>query len=133
MYRILRMDQEHLLGIDRGAVELFRVTERGRAVSTMARHVRTPQLLAALDGRRWGMWLAPAGPEPVAPTWVEVAPDEALLLDAGTWHHGPIPLEAQSGAYLTVEAPGTNRDDFEARAVGVGPPASSKCADDEGR
>ncbi len=117
MHRILRMDEEHLLGIDRGAVELFRVSERGREVTTMARHVRTPQLLAAMDGRRWGMWLAPAGTDPVDPTWVEVAPDEALLVEAGTWHHGPIPLEAAAGAYLTVEAPGTNQDDLEERAV----------------
>ncbi|MDP2312406.1 MAG: hypothetical protein Q8P41_05835 [Pseudomonadota bacterium] len=117
MYRVIHMDEEHPLGMPDAAVELFRVQGRDRTVVAMARHVRTPQLLAAMDGRRWGMWLAPEGPEPRDPVWVEVSAEETLLLDAGTWHHGPIPLDAEAGSYLTVEAPGTNRHDFESRAV----------------
>ncbi len=117
MYRRVAMDEERALGMERPAVELFRVEGRGRGVATMARHVKTPQLLAAMDGGRWGIWLAPAGAEPVEPTWVEVAFDEAILVEAGTWHHGPIPLDGDAGAYLTIEAPGTNRDDFEERDV----------------
>lgn len=117
MYRVIRPPEEVPLGMAMPAVELFSVQGRGRDVGEMARHVRTPQLLAATDGRRWGMWLAPAGDAPRHPVWIEVAPEEALLLDAGTWHLGPIPLEAEAGTYLTVEAPGTNRDDFERKAV----------------
>ncbi|MDP2310449.1 MAG: hypothetical protein Q8P18_30810 [Pseudomonadota bacterium] len=117
MYRKIPLGGEHPLGMERPVVELFRVSGRDRGVTTMARHVRTPQLLAAMDGGRWGIWLAPGGPTPLDPTWVEVAPGEAIVLDAGTWHHGPVPLAAEAGAYLTIEAPGTNRDDFEERDV----------------
>lgn len=117
MYVRVRMDEERPLGMEAPAVELFRVSGRGREVVTMARHVRTAQLIAGMDGRRWGMWLAPGGSEPADPSWVEVEADEAILVEAGTWHHGPIPLEAEAGSYLTIEAPGTNRDDFEAREV----------------
>lgn len=95
------------------AVELFRIEGRGPELGPMARHVRSPQLLAAMDGGRWGMWLAPPGDHPHQPQWLELRADQALLLDAGTWHRGPVPLEAPAGTYLTVEAPHTNQLDFE--------------------
>jgi hypothetical protein len=117
MYRHIRHGEELPLGMPGPAAGIFRVSGRDRTVVTMARHVRSPQLLAAIDGRRWGIWLAPRGDAPVGPIWVEVAPGEALLLETGTWHHGPIPLEEADGVYLTVEAPDTNRVDFEQQAV----------------
>jgi hypothetical protein len=120
MYRKVAMGEEREIGIPRAAVELFRVRGRSRACERMARHVATRQLLAAMDGGRWGIWVAAPGDEPRDPEWVEVAADEALLLEPGVWHHGPVPLEREEGAYLTVEAPGTNVVDFEAREVARG-------------
>jgi hypothetical protein len=101
------------------AVELFRVEGRGPQLGPMARHVRTRQLLAAMDGGRWGLWLAAAGgARPEDPRWHEFAADEAVLLEPGTWHRGPVPLSADAGTYLTVEALRTNELDFEEAAVG---------------
>ena len=113
MFRVIRVGEEVPLDIPEAAVELFRVSDRGPALGPMARHQRTPQLLAAMDGGRWGLWLAPPGPEPRDPSWHEFAADEAVLLTPGTWHRGPIPLDAATGTYLTNEAPHTNTLDFE--------------------
>ncbi len=121
MYRVVRMGEEVPLGMALPAVEIFTVQGRGRALGDMARHRATPQLLVAVDGRRWGMWLAPPGEAPVGPVWIEVAPEEALLLEPGTWHRGPVPLESDAGRYLTIEAPGTNQDDFDTHAVATSP------------
>jgi hypothetical protein len=117
MYRKVRVGEEADLGMPAPVVEIFHVAGRGRALGELARHQRTPQLLAAMDGGRWGMWLAPPGDAPRDPVWIELAADEALLLDAGVWHRGPVPLDRPAGTYLTVEAPGTNAVDFESRGV----------------
>jgi len=112
MFRVVEMGEEIELGMEAPAVELFRVEGRGPELGPLARHVRTPQLLAPMDGGRWGMWLAPPGDSPLDPTWHELSGDQAILLDRGTWHRGPVPLDGEAGSYLTVEAPHTNRDDF---------------------
>lgn len=116
MFQVVHVGEEIPLGMPGPAVELFRVEGRGRELGPLARHVESPQLLAAMDGGRWGLWLAPAGDRPVSPTWHEFPPDRAVLLEAGTWHRGPVPLDAESGTYLTVEAPHTNQVDFEEQA-----------------
>lgn len=116
MYRRLRAGEEVPLVLDRSAVEIFVVEGRDPRPVTMARHVNGPQLIAGMDGRSWGIWVAAPGEEPRAPEWVALAADEAILLDPGTWHHGPVP-DGERGTFLTVEAPGTNLDDFEARAT----------------
>lgn len=113
MYRVLHREADLPLALREPAVTLFVVRGRGREVVELARHLRSVQLLAALDGRRWALWLAAPGPVPQDPRWVELEPDQAALLDAGTWHHGPIPLEAEEGRYLTVEERGTNRLDHQ--------------------
>src|SRR5438045_1989165 len=115
-FRRVALGEEVDLGTASPVVELFSVHGRDRTCGSAARHVRTRQLFAATDGRRWGMWLAPPGDEPRHPAWLEFGSDEALLIEPGVWHHGPIPLEGPDGTYLTVEAAGTNREDFEERA-----------------
>jgi hypothetical protein len=115
MFTVVQLGEEHPLGMPAPAVELFRVEGRSAEIGPLARHVATPQLLAAMDGGRWGLWLAPAGDAPVSPSWHEFAAHEAVLLEPGTWHRGPVPLDAASGTYLTVEAPRTNEIDFEER------------------
>ena len=122
MFAVVRLGQEVDLGMPGPAVELFQVQGRGRELGEMARHQRTPQLLAAMDGGRWGLWLAPAGPKPLGPTWHEFEAEEAVLLEPGTWHRGPVPLDREHGAYLTVEAPRTNAEDFEAKVPGGATP-----------
>lgn len=116
MFSLVELGEERSLGMPDPAVELFRVTGRGRDLGPLARHVRTPQLLAAMDGQRWGLWLAPPGPHPEAPSWHEFRADEAVLLEPGTWHRGPVPLERDNGTYLTIEALRTNQLDFEERS-----------------
>lgn len=113
MFTVVQIGEERSLGMPQPAVELFKVRGRTAELGPMARHVRTPQLLAAMDGGRWGLWLAPAGPSPVDPTWHTFEADVAVLLDPGTWHRGPVPLDAPEGTYLTVERPHTNQVDFE--------------------
>jgi ureidoglycolate hydrolase len=116
MVRKVRMGEELPLELARCAVELFEVAGRDPRPVEMARHVRGPQLIAGMDGRAWGIWVAPPGARPVAPEWVRVEADEAIVIEAGTWHHGPIP-EGERGRFLTVEAPGTNVEDFEVGVV----------------
>lgn len=117
MFRRIPLGEEVDLGMPSPVVELFVVTGRDRTCVTMARHVRTPQMIAATDGGRWGMWLAAPGAAPVSPQWIELRHDEALLIEPGVWHHGPIPLDRSDGTYLTVEAPRTNTEDFETATV----------------
>lgn len=124
MFRRIAIGAEHDLGMPWPAVEMFRVRNRDRTVRTMARHRRTKQLLAAVDGLRWGMWIAAPGDAPRDPFWIELGGEEALLLEEGVWHHGPIPLDRGDGAYLTVEAPHTNADDFEEKEVERAEPAA---------
>lgn len=116
MFTTIHIGEEVPLGMPSPAVELFRVENRDASLGPLARHVATPQLLAAMDGGRWGLWLAPAGDAPVDPTWHVFPPDQAVLLEPGTWHRGPVPLDAPTGVYLTVEAPHTNTVDFEEQA-----------------
>ncbi len=120
MFQVVGVGEELGLGMPSPAVELFVVRDRDAALGPMARHVRTRQLLAAMDGGRWGLWLAPAGEVPRNATWHEFSAEVAVVLDTGTWHRGPVPLSAPTGRYLTVEAPRTNRVDFEEQ-----PPRSS--------
>ncbi len=112
-FRVVALGEEVDLGMPSPVVERFDVEGRGPELGPMARHVRTPQLLAAMDGGRWGLWLAPPGPAPTAPTWHEFQATQAVLLAPGTWHRGPVPLDRPRGSYLTVEAPRTNVIDFE--------------------
>ena len=113
MFRVVEPGEEQPLGMPSPAIELFRVSGRGPELGPLARHVKTPQLLAAMDGARWGLWLAPPGDHPVEPRWFTFEAHQAVLLEAGTWHRGPVPLDATEGTYLTVEAPGTNTHDLE--------------------
>jgi molybdopterin-guanine dinucleotide biosynthesis protein A len=115
-WRRLRVGDEVTLAIGDAAAEIFEVSGRDRSCPHLARHVRTAQLLAPMDGRRWGLWLAVPGARPAGPEWMELAGDEAVLLGPGTWHHGPIPLDAPTGTYLTVERAGTNADDLDVAA-----------------
>lgn len=122
-FRIVRAGEETALAMPGPAVEIFEVRRTDRECIAMARHVRTPQLFAALGGGRWGIWLAAPGPEPRDAAWIEVDPEAALVIDAAVWHDGPIllgPAGAARAAFLTLEAPRTNTEDFERRAVWPG-------------
>jgi L-aminopeptidase/D-esterase-like protein len=112
-WQVLDAGPAAMLGHNNLTAMIFTVT-RGRAPGTMARHRRTPQWLAALDGAPFGVWLSPPGPTPRDPAWVEVPAGAMLGLAPGTWHRGPVPLpEGRVGRYLSLEAPHTGTDDHE--------------------
>lgn len=112
---VLRAGDALPLEVPNPSAQLFEVRGRSRQLGPLARHQRSPQLIAAVDGARWALWLAPPGDGPLRPTWHELEPHEAVWLAPGTWHRGPIPLAGERGTYLTVQQLHTDTLDHETR------------------
>ena len=80
---------------------LMKLTKRSMAVTRITRHLAVTQALAALNGKRWYILLAPPD-EPDNPQALPnvdrlqafcITGTQALVLHRSTWHAGPYFLE----------------------------------------
>lgn len=93
--------------------------KREGVVNSLERHVRTPEILVALEG---DSMICMARPESVSGTdQIEriqafyVRQGEALVMHAGTWHWIPIPVDREESKFLVIFASGTEAEDLEVR------------------
>lgn len=93
--------------------------KREGVVKSLERHVRTPEILIALEG---DSLICMAKPESVVDIDLiegiqafRVRQGEAFVMHAGTWHWIPFPINQEESKFLVVFASGTEADDLEVR------------------
>ncbi len=89
---------------------------RPMTVTRMERHVRTPEILAAIDGDSV-ICLAPPQ-EPVGGALegmraVTVRKGQVFILETGAWHWIPFPLEPRPARFLVIFKDGTGQNDLQ--------------------
>lgn len=94
---------------------IMKLKKRPMAVTRITRHLAVTQALAALNGKRWYVLLAP----PDAPGSINALPDigrlqaffitgsQGLVLHRGTWHAGPYFVEDEVD-FVNLELSDTN-------------------------
>ncbi len=92
---------------------------RPRIVKSMERHVRTPEILVALDGDSVFCVARPSkrGKNIDGIKAFRVKQGDALALHAGAWHWAPFPVGKRESTFLVVFALGTEANDLEVRAL----------------
>lgn len=111
MYRILERGSSEVLPIPDPRFKVERIMDRSAVCTTMARHMRGAEVFSALDGKNYGFWVG----DPDHLEWIFLTSDQVFVVEAGTWHFGPIPLESKYGLYLMVAWSGTEERDSEHR------------------
>ena len=109
----LQLGLERDLGTPR--FYLMKLTKRPMAVTRITRHLAVTQALAALNGKRWYILLAPPD-EPDNPQALPnvdrlqafcITGTQALVLHRSTWHAGPYFLEDEVD-FVNLELSDTN-------------------------
>ncbi len=89
---------------------------RGSRFDQLTRHQRCTQCLGSLDGKGWGLAVAPPGPghqpDPAAIQGFYVPGDCFIKLAQGTWHAGPYFRHGQVHFY-NLELSDTNLTDHQ--------------------
>jgi hypothetical protein len=91
---------------------------RPRLVTRMERHLKTPEILVAIDGDSV-ICVAPAQ-DPVAGSLkgmrvITVRKGQVFILETGAWHWIPYPLGNQPSRFLVVFRQRTGQEDLEIR------------------
>jgi len=105
---------------------LMKLKKQPRTVTRITRHLAVTQALAALDGKRWFILLAP----PDEPDNAEALPDmdrlqafcisgsQALVLHRSTWHAGPY-FQEDEVDFVNLELSDTNVVDHHSARLDV--------------
>jgi ureidoglycolate hydrolase len=106
------------LELDQGIPRFYLMTlpYRGSRFDQITRHQRCTQCLGSLEGKGWGLAVAPPGPahqpDPAAIQGFYVPGDCFIKLARGTWHAGPYFRHAQVHFY-NLELSDTNLTDHQ--------------------
>lgn len=119
---------ERLLDLSRGVPRFYVMALRDRPTrfSTITRHRRVTQALAAVGGREWRIAVAPPGdvenldarPDLDGVAVFQVPGDVAILLNRGTWHAGPF-FDGEEMSFFNLELDDTNRVDHQSHSFGI--------------
>jgi len=112
--------QEDLGLTDASCAGTMDCAPRPMQVSRMERHLRTPEVLVAIDGDSV-ICLAPPQ-EPVAGKLkdmraVTVRKGQVFIMETGAWHWIPFPLENRPARFLVVFKQKTGQNDLEFHAL----------------
>ena len=108
-------DAKLQLGLGTPRFYLMKLTKRSMAVTRITRHLAVTQALAALNGKRWYILLAPPD-EPDNPQALPnvdrlqafcITGTQALVLHRSTWHAGPYFIEDEVD-FVNLELSDTN-------------------------
>lgn len=93
---------------------MMKVRRRDFIVPKFERHLKTAELLVPLEGPSF-VAVAGSGPDgsgPANPAAFMLDQGQAVVLNAGTWHWLPYPLQAEA-AFMVVFRRDTSQDDLE--------------------
>jgi ureidoglycolate hydrolase len=82
------------------------------SVTTMERHLRTPEILVPIDAPVV-LPLATGAIAPEGPAVFRVEPGEAVVVADGIWHGACIPVGKTSASYFVIFRRGTPLDDVQ--------------------
>ncbi len=102
----------------------MRIPGRGMTVSSITRHRRVTQALAATGGHAWTIAVAPpespddpdAEPDIDAIRAFEIPGDTAIMLAIGTWHAGPL-FVGDDRSFFNLELADTNIVDHQTSSI----------------
>nr|WP_281416208.1 ureidoglycolate lyase [Deinococcus aestuarii] len=78
--------------------------QRDPLLTQIERHVRTPEVFLALDGRSLFVVGAPGEADPVGLRAFVIGPGQGVLLHPGTWHWAPYPITPTATFLLVLRA-----------------------------